>query len=263
MPKSLKAFLTIVLHSAYTAMRGTIVFILCIISAINALAQDTTAQKFHLWQRPEYRFAETYQGLNILRPEEKELVRLINLLRMNPSLYGATYLKWYSNISDSSRVRKMQEILNRAPIMPPLQGHIALCKAARFQAYLKINGQDEGGVLPFYERLHQFYPGCKYYATEYLPNDEFPILIINKLLLDSTKSWRSHILSKRLALIGVSITPKIDECYHTVLDFSSAQAPPLPPIKGKKNYNYEDECPKGSKVRTQKPRKKRMRFLFW
>jgi len=244
-------------------MRGIFIFIISMFLAISSVAQDSTALKFYQWNKPEYRFAKTGNDLNVLRPEEKELVRLINLLRMNPSLYGATYLKWYSNISDSSKVRKMQEILNRVPIMPPLQGHLALCKAARFQAYLKTNGQDEGGALPFYERLHQFYPGCKYYATEYLPDDEFPVLIVNKLLLDSTKSWRSHILSKRLALIGVSITPKMDKCYHTILDFSSAQAPPLPPVKGKKNYSYEDECPKGSKVRAQKPRKKRMRFLFW
>jgi len=231
--------------------------------AISAMAQDSVAVRFYEWNAANYDRAKSAERLTFLRPDEKELIRLINLLRMNPALYGKTYLQWYSNIHDTASVRKMQAILAKIPPMLPLESQYALCKAAFYQAYLKATGQDEGGSMPFYERLHQFYPGCRTYATDYLPNGEFPILMINKLLLDSTKVWHSHILSRKLTNIGVSIAIKPDQCFHTVLDFSSAQVPLLPPPPKKKLTSYEDECPKGSKVAVRKSKRKHRRFIFW
>jgi hypothetical protein len=144
-----------------------------------------------------------------------------------------------------------------------LQTRLALCKSAYYQTYLKETGQEDDGAMPFYERLHQFYPGCQYYGTSYIPDEGSPIIIINKLLLDSTNAWKKHILSARMANVGVCVILKADSCYHAALDFSSEQIPLLPITKGKKTYNYDTECPKGAKVRVPKYRKKTKRFLFW
>lgn len=226
------------------------------------------ADLFREWESAVYQQAATGKAVAFLQPKEKELLRLINLARLNPSLFAKTYLTYYGNTLDSLGLPKAQAQLHAIAAqyssLPPLMPVIGLQKAAMLKIRLEQTGQSSQGTVPFYDRIHQFFPGARRYATESLLGDGDPTVLVTRLLLDSSASFRWHILSPHLQYIGLSIQPDAAACFRLAMDFASQPFPPQP-VQNRtriKQKDYSDECPDGGKIRKVKRRKKR-RFLFF
>jgi hypothetical protein len=242
-------------------MKRAFLVTLLAITLTNLYAQEDVAALFVNWEDPAYSQARTSKEVSYLTSKEAELLRLINLLRLNPKLYASTYLRYYSETKDSVKTRAISASLSAFNEMPgpclPLHPTEGLQRSALQEIELLIQNQSSNGSLPYYERISQFFPGAKKYASQSLEGDGEPILILNRLLTDSISNYRRHILSHNLHFIGVAIVPDAERCYRVVIDFASQPQPPLPQQTKRKikHQDYADKCP--DKVKIIKPKKRR------
>ena len=224
-------------------------FILLIV-ALFGLHQLVKAQNssFASWKLPEYEAANTAKGIAYLSADEQEVIRLLNLARINPQLFAETYLAYYSNVlPDSVQEVVFQQLLN-CKSLPPFVPNYALCKSAATEAYAI-----SAGTKPTYnnaDRIHRYLPGAYNYGSHYLSNINSPIEVALLLLANQSNGYQRSLLDAKIQLIGISTRADAEVCNHFVLDF--AQDPNAvktrKPKCSTKRFKPITECPPGSKV---------------
>lgn len=217
-------------------------------------AQDSS---FTTWQLPVYDAANTAKGITYLSTDEQEVIRLLNLARLNPELFANTYLAYYQDVFDDSVVQSVNTLLANSTALLPLVPHYALCKSAAIQSY-----SISAGSKPDFnnaDRIHRYLPGAYNYGSHYLNNVNSPIEVALLLLANQSNGYQRSLLDAKIQLIGISTRTDNEVCNHFVLDF--AQDPnkveKRNPKSLTKEYKPITECPPSSKVIVHK----RCRFL--
>jgi hypothetical protein len=208
-------------------------------------AQDSS---FATWQLPDYDAANTAKGIAYLNADEQEVIRLLNLARMNPELFANTYLTYYQDVLDDTAVQSVRILLAKSSALPPLVPHYALCKSAAVQSYAI-----SAGSKPTYnnaDRIHRYLPGAYNYGSHYLSNVNSSIEVALLLLANQSNGYQRSLLDAKIQLIGISSRTDNEVCNHFVLDF--AQDPNAvetrKPKCSTKRFKPINECPPGSKV---------------
>lgn len=208
-------------------------------------AQDSS---FATWQLPDYDAANTAKGIAYLSADEQEVIRLLNLARMNPELFANTYLAYYQDVLDDTAVQSVRTLLAKSSALPPLVPLYALCKSAAIQSY----AISEGSKPDFNnaDRIHRYLPGAYNYGSHYLNNVNSPIEVALLLLANQSNGYQRSLLDAKIQLIGISTRADAEVCNHFVLDF--AQDPNAVKTKkpkcSTKSFKPITECPPSSKV---------------
>lgn len=187
-------------------------------SIVNPLA------KFSIeWNKMEYSNCNTAKDLTYLSAAERDVIWILNMVRLNPSLFlKSVLLNPQSSVFKKSKERGfyynslVENLKTLIPNSSPLLPDTNLFLTAKCHAY-------ESGKIGYvgHERKNNtcekdFYGECCYYGLE----DPFHIVI--SLLIDERIRDFGHrkiMLSNKYSLIGVSLQPHIDYGTNTVLDF--------------------------------------------
>ena len=199
-------------------------FLFCI-SCFSALAQS---QSFEKWNAPEYGEVNSGKEVPYLGKDEIEIIRLLNLARMNGPLFSSTYLKSYTD--STGKINKWTRTLQRdlsklkplAPLLPAMDlREEALIHAADMGGKGKVGHVTSSGKGPKarFKKLVKLYgivgENCDY-------GNEKPLDIVMSLLIDegvSSLGHRKNILSKKFYFIGVATRPHKKWVYSCVMDF--------------------------------------------
>ena len=227
-------------------MRYLLILALVALFGLHQLVQAQNSS-FTTWEQPQYEVANTAKGIGYLTADEQEVLRLLNLARLNPQLFANTYLAYYQDVlPDSVAERVREKLLNSQPL-PPLKPSYPLCKSAATEAYAISAGTSP--TINNADRIHRYLPGAYNYGSHYLSNVNSPIEIALTLLANQSKGYQRSLLDAKIHLIGIATKADAEVCNHFVLDF--AQDPNLA-LKGntrrKQVEKPIDECPPGSKV---------------
>jgi hypothetical protein len=228
-------------------MRYLLILAIVALFGLHQLVQAQNSS-FITWELPQYEAANTAKGIAYISADEQEVIRLLNLARLNPELFANTYLAYYNEVlPDSVSERVREKLLNSQPL-PPLVPSYALCKSAATEAY-----SISAGTKPTYnnaDRIHRYLPGAYNYGSHYLSNVNSPIEVALLLLANQSNGYQRSLLDAKIQLIGISTRADAEVCNHFVLDF--AQDPNAvetrKPKCSTKRFKPITECPPGSKV---------------
>jgi len=174
------------------------------------------------WNKAEYRQCNTAAGVNYLSEEEKTTIYILNLARMNPSLFAKTVVKAYpdyageESLNQSEYFRGLLTFLNKKTAMPLLSPERTLFESARCHAttsgevgYVGHNRRPQSC-----KKLETFLGECCQYGYK------DPLSIIMDLLIDEGVPSLGHriILFKPHTQIGISIQPHKRYRWNAVLD---------------------------------------------
>ena len=190
----------------------------CKDSTINPLAKFSEE-----WNALDYEKCNTAKDLKYLTTTERDVIWIINMVRLNPKLFINTVLLnpkspvyktikqrnfYYNSLIDNLKTL----VPDDSPLMPDTD----LFLTAKCHAYesgkIGYVGHDRKSNIC----VKDFYGECCYYGL----NDPFDIVI--SLLIDEKIRDLGHrkiMLSNRYGLIGVSLQPHISYGTNTVLDF--------------------------------------------
>lgn len=225
---------------------------------------------------PDYEYANTGQGITYLSPDEREVLRYINLARINGRLFAETILLKHRPDTTHPAVKSLYGTLRSLPAMEPLSPMLPLQKSAfahghdlglsGLQTTTSSNGQ------PYYDRMHQYVPGAPRYGEVLSFGTNNSLDIALNLLLDAydtDASTRKVVLSPKFKYAGCAIRPHKSQCHVTVIDLIAKPATRrsnMPEVAMDQNANRPHygwaNCPKGSKVATPNRAKKRSFWIF-
>ncbi len=184
-------------------------------SLINPLAKFSVK-----WNDKKFKSCKTVEGINYLNDEEKKVIWVLNMIRLDPQLFIKTVLlnpavmkawkcpEYYTLISD---VKKLKP--DSTPLLPDSLAFIS----ARCHAIQSGNKGYVGHTRQVTECKSDFFGEC----CEYGSNNAFDILM--DLLVDQGKNPAGHriiCLSNRYEKLGVAIQPhKSIYRVNTVMDF--------------------------------------------
>ena len=186
------------------------------------------------WSDAELRQANTAINASYLTTEEKKIIMLVNLARLDGKKYLQTYFQDYDNATPyaemaSSRnkyVVSLKADLDKAKNLPMLLPDEGLYKAAKYHAkdagknglfgHTSSNGTTMGKRLPKYVKgWNRIAENCSY-GYDKAQN------IVGQLLLDNdvpSLGHRKTILHTQLEYIGVAIAPHTKYKFNCVMDF--------------------------------------------
>jgi hypothetical protein len=248
---------------------------------ITLYAMPTTAQQngsrvpamFVGLDHADYDYAHTTKSENYMGAPEKEVVRWINLARVNGPLFASRVLLVHRPDSTHPAVASLLQHLRNLKPMEPLQPQYQLYKSASAHAsdlgFSGRQGTESTNGQPYYDRIHQYVPGAPRYAEVVNAGTNTPLDIALALLMDSRdeeRLTRRALLSQKLQMVGCSIRPHRSQCYITVIDMVAqpvARRSNMPELAMDQNAKKEHygwaHCPKGSKVAPVKAKKR----SFW
>lgn len=224
-----------------------------------------------LANHPDYEYANTCRGEGYMGAVERDVVRLINLARINAPLFISEVLLTHRPDTNHPAVASLIADLRLGRSLEPLKPMNALYKSATSHAQdLGYHGtitSSSSNQQPYYDRIHQFLPGASRYAEVLTAGPETSVDIALSLLLDAQDpgaNSRKVLLSNKLQWVGCSVRPHKSECVITILDMVS---PPvqrrsaMPEIQmdsqpKKESYGW-NHCPPGTKVAAPKKVDKR------
>ncbi|MES2386401.1 MAG: CAP domain-containing protein [Bacteroidota bacterium] len=228
--------------------------------------------EFGVWADPKYEWANTARNELYLSPSEKEIVRLTNLARMNGPLFADTYIKkYYPTGSTDPYVQSLIDGLKKQRPLSPFTPSVALYHSAQSHAAdMGLNGKT-GCIgtngLPFYDRIHRYFPGARTFAENNYYQAAEPVSIVLGMLVDrsdSTHGNRKNLLSDDIDVIGVSVQPHKLLCNTTVMDFAKrADNLPQPTSKNMRIGSNKDRCPESSKVPVRGLKKRKFILFPW
>ena len=174
------------------------------------------------WDKPEYQVCNTATNVEYLSEQEKNVIYILNLARMNPSLFAKTVVKAYPDYSGNSRLVSSEyftgllRFLEKKQSMPLLYPERTLFESARCHA----ESSGESGYIGHNRRtkacrdLQTFMGECCQYGYR------DPLSIVMDLLIDEGVPSLGHriILFKPHTQIGVSIQPHKKYRWNAVLD---------------------------------------------
>jgi len=190
------------------------------------LAQEQ--EGFKEWDEPKYTKANTAAMATYLTEEEKQVIYLMNLARINGPLFEQTYLKKYledNDLGTNKWVKSLKRDLKALQPMEVLKPVSKLCQAAKYHASDigkkgKFSHRSTNGQSPE-KRLKRF--GFECCAENLDAGNEKAIDIVMKLLIDEGidgVGHRKNILDSEYHSIGVSIQKHKKYGYCCVQDFS-------------------------------------------
>ena len=174
------------------------------------------------WNKPEYAVSNTAANAAYLSDQEKKVIYILNLARMNPPLFAKTVVRAYPNYSgeqelvQSEYYRSLLLFLQKKTPMPLLQPDRSLFESARCHA--ETSGQT--GYVGHERRtkackdLQTFLGECCQYGYQ------DPLSIVMELLIDEGVPSLGHriILFTPHTQIGVSIQPHNRYRWNTVIN---------------------------------------------
>ena len=174
------------------------------------------------WDKPEYQVCNTAADVSYLSDKEKQIIYILNLARMNPTLFGKTVVVQFPEYSgeeelkQSSYYRSLLEFLKNKKPMPLLYPEKTLFESAKCHA--------ESSGVSGYVGHNRRSTACKSVETfmgeccQYGYQD--PLSIVMDLLIDEGVPSLGHriILFKPHTQIGVSLQPHNKYRWNSVLD---------------------------------------------
>jgi len=211
-------------------MRFVVLFLL-FLSATAFRSQERSASVDRLspltifsteWDKPEYRVCNTAAEVSYLSDKEKQVIYILNLARMNPTLFAKTVVLQYPDyageeeLKQSSYYRSMLEYLKNKKTMPLLYPEKTLYESAKCHA--------ETSGVSGYVGHNRRSAACKSVETfmgeccQYGYQD--PLSIVMDLLIDEGVPSLGHriVLFKPHTQIGVSLQPHKKYRWNAVLD---------------------------------------------
>lgn len=181
---------------------------------------------YSLWTKELTDKANTAKDIEYLSAEEKKVIYLCNLARLDGKLFIKTYLKDYDSGNDSY-IRSLRSDLRKVKNLPVLYPSKKLYDAAYYHAKDmgdkgKIGHTSSDGTS-FSKRVRKYVSGggiaenCSYGHSSALG-------IVMQLLIDRgvpSLGHRINILNPAYQSVGVSIYPHKSYRYNCVMDFSS------------------------------------------
>lgn len=204
-------------------MRKHVVTILLLCLAAMPLA----AQQ---WTSEQLARANTARNASYLSEQEKQVIFLCNLARMDGALFAATYLEQHtpndpSNWYIASLYRDLQSVKGRQPLYPDRRLYATAAYHAADMGRSGRTGHTSSDGTDFADRVYGGL-GEKTYIAEncsYGYNNDQAINIVVQLLVDAnvpSLGHRKNILNPDLSAIGVAIAPHAIYGYMCVMDFA-------------------------------------------
>lgn len=175
------------------------------------------AYDFPQWDNPFYRLASTGRHESFVSEQAKELLYLHNLCRINPKLFGETFLVQYLKTDrwgskTDKYVTTLIERLRTADPAPYLYPYQPYFKAANSHASdlsnAKLFQHDSSNGTDFATRLKKFSDAGGYRAENIQGGTDTPIECFFSLMIDRgvpSYGHRENILSPNLKYIGIGI----------------------------------------------------------
>jgi uncharacterized protein YkwD len=239
-------------------MRRIVIFCLALLAMAPASFAQHSLMASHYTSVPAPAPEDPFHYLS---ENEKEVIRLINMARINGKKFAETFLQENEGEELPQHVQELKNKLASQPSMAPLQPALPLYKAAwahaRDMGKTGKEGHKSTSGLQFYERIHMQMPGVATVAENIHYGTDEPILIVLEMLTDfeNNNRYRENILDPDMKWVGVSIQPHQTQCYNTVMDF--AFKPELSAGSGSTKLSskeaYYRPCPQTTKVRRKKP----------
>lgn len=230
--------------------------------AVSAQAQPARPDDLRPERDRLYELANTAGSEAYLSENEKTIILLCNLARLNGPYFVRHYLSFYKDTSHP-RYKEVRQILARQVPVQPLRPAYGLYRSASLHAYdmgaSGLTGTDASNGVPYYERIHRQLPGAGAYASSFYLGTADPLEVVLGMLVaehDSLLPYRRILLSSKVDYVGVATKPHKLQCSNTVLDFARRPSEPdaLRPKPRKRTEAYFLDCPKGAKVITPRRR---------
>jgi len=175
------------------------------------------------WESSIYVKCNTANDLNYLSQTEKDIIWILNLVRLNPTLFlNSVLLNPLSSVykEKKSRSSYLNSLIEDLKVLQ--SNPIALTPDSNLFISAKCHAFESGksGYVGHDRKKKtckkDFYGECCYYGLE----DAF-VVVISLLIDENVRSLghRKIMLSNEYTLIGVSLQPHIDYGTNTVLDF--------------------------------------------
>ena len=191
----------------------------------SAIDQDTLSPLANFsseWDKPEYRICNTASEVPYMTVKEKQIIYILNLARMNPSLFAMTVVAQYPDYSgeeqlkQSSYYQSLLQFLKNKKTMPLLYPEQSLFESAKCHAQTAGNSGYVGHNrrTATCKSVETFMGECCQYGFE------DPLSIVLDLLVDEGIPSLGHriILFKPHTQIGVSLQPHKKYRWNAVLD---------------------------------------------
>lgn len=194
-----------------------------------SLDYQNNEYNFAAWDNPRFRFCNTARDAAYMSKPEKEMVYLLNLVRVEPQLFLNTYVKRYKELhpraAESSYFRSLEADLavrKKAESLAPNEG---LYKGATFHAadmgehgqtgHNSSDGTDTWTRIFREGNVHGRGENCSYGVSD-------PLGIIFQLLIDEgieSLGHRLNMLNPSFSEVGISQRPHKGYGTNTVMDF--------------------------------------------
>lgn len=181
---------------------------------------------FSKWDKEKLEQANTAKNAKYLSSEEKQVIFLCNLSRIDGKLFGETYLKQYVDSMEYSRnsyITSLYSRLKKVKNLPLLEPQEDLFKCAQEH----VNDQGKKGTVGHQgvtARFKKFAPKYDETAENCDYGSNLALDIVMSLLIDegvADKGHRENILDKNLTFIGVSIGYHKKYDHMCVMDFGT------------------------------------------
>lgn len=188
-----------------------------------------------LYTEEELAMANTAVDVDYLTEEEKKVIFLCNLARLDGERFAEEYLTPYVeknklNVETNEYLASLYTDLSEVKDHVMLRPSKELCEAAAYHAKDSgengITGHVSSDGTEWDERLERFLPSWNALAENctYGSNRKYAINIVMALLIDekvASLGHRKNILSDKYSHIGVSIMPHSTYTYNCVQDFAN------------------------------------------
>lgn len=186
-----------------------------------------------IWTRAELEMANTAKDVAGLSDEEKQVIMLVNLARIDGSRYLQSYFQEHNQTSYEKMLQSknkyivsLRKDLDAVKGLPMLKPDPGLAKSARYHAkdsgknglvgHTSSNGTDFGKRLPKYVRgWNRLAENCSYGYND-------AANIVGQLFLDENVPSLGHrktMIDPALEYIGVAIEPHTEYRFNCVMDF--------------------------------------------
>ena len=176
------------------------------------------------WNDPKYAVCNTAASADYMNDTEKQVIYMLNLIRMNPVLFCETVLKQYPTSNEErehyTSSGYFSSLVNTLTQMEPVNilypDSICFVSAHCHALQSGLTGYEGHDRTKECQRLQHLRGEC----CDYGFND--PLDIVIDLLIDEDVPSLGHreiCLSLRYDKIGVSIQPHTTYRYNTVMDF--------------------------------------------
>lgn len=177
------------------------------------------------WPKEILKQASVDDDVNFMKPEEKEVIFIFNLARLDGSLFVKTILEPYleaKNIKSDRNVKSLINTLDQQKQLPVFQADKLLYQLALDHA--SVSGKrGSTGHNGFDKRFNNAKKDFWSFAENLYYGQNNAMEIAASLLIDkgiSDLGHRKNILNRELGYIGVSIQPhRSVYAYNCVMDF--------------------------------------------